>query len=115
MTRRAFPDTLHDLPRTADTAAIPVLSRDIVIAATDGVFDNLFDQQIAELATQHCTATQPGQCAANLAKALVQASHRVGVNPRALSPFAAHARAAGYRNEIGGKLDDASAVVAVVV
>ena len=94
---------------------IPVLPRDVVIAATDGVFDNLFDQQIAELASQHCTAAPPGQCAANLAKVLVQAAHRVGSNPHALSPFAVHARAAGYRNEIGGKLDDASTVVAVVV
>jgi hypothetical protein len=55
----------------------------------------------------------PSACAASLAKAIVTEAHRVGHSSTALSPFAAAARRSGHRYN-GGKLDDATAVVAVV-
>jgi hypothetical protein len=53
-THRTHPNTLHDLPKQAFVTTVPIQPSDIVIAATDGVLDNVFDQKIAQLAQELC-------------------------------------------------------------
>lgn len=93
---------------------VAVRAQDIVVAATDGVLDNVFDAEIAKLAGEHCPpGGEPKACALALAKAIVAAARRVGSSRTAHSPFAAAAAKHNLRYQ-GGKLDDASVVVAVL-
>jgi len=150
--------------------AFPLLGGELLLAATDGVWDNLdegalrgvlsrFDfsacrafarmqrarfaaagvaarealgTPISEggagvpLETRHPVAPEhvsdgaargaERECLAQLramSAAIAFAAHRVGADPRAKTPFAEGARRAGQRFE-GGKLDDATVVVALV-
>ena len=51
----------QDLPENADDYNIELKDGDIVVAATDGVFDNLFQHEILKMITEF-RATLPSQC-----------------------------------------------------
>jgi protein phosphatase PTC7 len=114
-THRQHPNTQHDKPSQADVSTFYLRPRDIVVAATDGVFDNVFEDDIAQMATQHCSSTKDSQACANaLAKAIVRMAQDVGKSPTALAPFGLNALKSMRQLYKGGKLDDATTVVAVV-
>jgi len=89
---------------------VPVQSGDVVVVGTDGLFDNVFDRDVAMIASRALTAgLGPEQCAkqlASLATALAQDQDSV-------SPFAKAAREAGYAYR-GGKADDVTVVVSFI-
>mmetsp|Transcript_68337 Transcript_68337/g.156934 ORF Transcript_68337/g.156934 Transcript_68337/m.156934 type:complete len:357 (+) Transcript_68337:73-1143(+) len=121
-------DTLYE----ADTFQVGVRPGDMVIAGTDGVFDNLFDDEIAALATTFMQQHKPlqlvdkdgrtevmdrrsalNQLASNIAEAARAAA--VGTN---YTPFTYAAAKEGIgengRPLRGGKLDDITVVIAEV-
>mmetsp|Transcript_32375 Transcript_32375/g.62229 ORF Transcript_32375/g.62229 Transcript_32375/m.62229 type:complete len:401 (-) Transcript_32375:339-1541(-) len=99
-----------DTPRDAQCFMVPVQSGDVVVVGTDGLFDNVFDRDVAMIASRALTAgLGPEQCAkqlASLATALAQDQDSV-------SPFAKAAREAGYAYR-GGKADDVTVVVSFI-
>jgi len=88
----------------------PVVPDDVIVAGTDGLFDNLYDREIATLVVQaERTGLKPEVTAHNiatLAQQRAQDRHRQ-------TPFSAAAHDAGYRY-FGGKLDDITVVVSYV-
>jgi protein phosphatase PTC7 len=107
---------------TADELSVLAQAGDVVIAATDGVLDNMFDMQIQLLVAQHAVlgaANQPGavqaavdDLARQIAKAASGIGHREdeeGLN----TPFQTAAAQEGYKF-LGGKLDDVAVVCGVV-
>lgn len=100
-----------DLPSSGQVFAITVTSGDVIVAGTDGLFDNLYDNEIAALVVQAVrTGLQPEAAAGNiamLAQQRAQDRHRQ-------TPFSAAAHDAGFRY-FGGKLDDITVVVAYVI
>mmetsp|Transcript_10668 Transcript_10668/g.25415 ORF Transcript_10668/g.25415 Transcript_10668/m.25415 type:complete len:554 (-) Transcript_10668:49-1710(-) len=80
---------------------------DLIIAATDGLWDNMYEEDVTTLAQNHA---DPTQLAAQLA---IAASIRAQ-DPRYRSPFAVQAQQNGLRHT-GGKLDDISVVAAQAV
>eukprot|EP00455_Lapot_gusevi_P052442 TRINITY_DN7984_c0_g1_i3.p1 TRINITY_DN7984_c0_g1~~TRINITY_DN7984_c0_g1_i3.p1 ORF type:complete len:315 (+),score=57.00 TRINITY_DN7984_c0_g1_i3:72-1016(+) len=114
-TKQAYRGTLFDHPNKADSQTLPLQPRDIVIAATDGLFDNIFDKQIVEI-VQKIVSSQPqldqDQCAQQIADLLSVEAHRVGRQTVGTSPFAVNAMRYRYRF-VGGKLDDVCVVVAL--
>jgi len=81
---------------------------DLVIVGTDGVFDNLFDSDIIELANQHVRGSLEG-----LAEAIGELAYSKSLDQTWVSPFAIGARKAGYQY-VGGKSDDITVVVGMV-
>ncbi|XP_024366809.1 probable protein phosphatase 2C 55 [Physcomitrium patens] len=100
-----------DDPEMAEVYDIKVQKNDVVILGSDGIWDNLFEQQVIEIVDSVHTA---GGGPEILAKQLVTMANKLGQRKQGMSPFAAAAHAAGYTSYFGGKLDDSTAVVAYV-
>eukprot|EP00746_Dinoflagellata_sp_MGD_P000053 gnl/MRDRNA2_/MRDRNA2_100099_c0_seq1.p1 gnl/MRDRNA2_/MRDRNA2_100099_c0~~gnl/MRDRNA2_/MRDRNA2_100099_c0_seq1.p1 ORF type:complete len:483 (+),score=77.56 gnl/MRDRNA2_/MRDRNA2_100099_c0_seq1:60-1508(+) len=107
-----------DTAEDADTFDFPVQHGDLVVAGTDGLFDNVFDHDIAQVATEasrfEITALAATKAASN---ALVKLARKNAVNKFYKSPFAVELeRASDGKVKIqGGKLDDITVVVGKVV
>lgn len=112
-----------DLPCDMQTVEYPVRENDIIITATDGLFDNVFDHEILynlqQQRIRYRTVQNSDQIAiltnfvrdfsASLSYAAFAASQKRDVD----TPFSIAARTAGY-NFVGGKEDDITVLVSVV-
>ncbi|KAF9610302.1 hypothetical protein IFM89_021972 [Coptis chinensis] len=84
---------------------------DVIISASDGLFDNVYDKEIALVVSKSLEATlKPKEIAEHLAVI----AQEVGRSTSMKSPFADAAQAAGYSVNIGGKLDDVTVIVSLV-
>jgi protein phosphatase PTC7 len=118
-TQAAFKGSF-ETPSDADTASIPVLAGDIIILATDGLFDNLELSEIVEEIslwekTDTGTSTQVQTASLEqLAQRLVKKARMFSLDKHRDSPFAILAK----ENDImwgGGMPDDTSIIVGKVV
>jgi protein phosphatase PTC7 len=96
---------IKDTPDKSDTNKIEVKNGDIVVLGTDGLFDNLFADEIVSIVKEHSDVSVMGDT-------LVKKAFERAVS-REDSPFAQGARKAGYFYN-GGKLDDITVIVAKV-
>jgi protein phosphatase PTC7 len=101
---------------------------DVVLAMTDGVIDNLWEHEIADLVftSIHRWETNGGSKGdvdgtggrnggmEEVARNIVAAAKQVALDPYAESPYMEHAIEEGLASE-GGKLDDISVVAALCV
>ena len=119
-----------DTPAVADGADFALQKGDVVVLATDGVFDNMFDRDIGVLASKR------GRTAREIAEKIAKKASQNARNPKYLSPFAKEAYALETKDTpvglvntffssmgvdtdkdnpyIGGKLDDITVVVAKI-
>ncbi|XP_044490314.1 probable protein phosphatase 2C BIPP2C1 isoform X2 [Mangifera indica] len=100
-----------DPSKLAEVHKIDLIEGDVIVTGTDGLFDNLFEQEIALIATR---SLQDGFKAQEIAESLAMRAQEVGKSESARSPFANAAQAAGYIGYNGGKLDDVSIIVSLV-
>ncbi|XP_057505414.1 probable protein phosphatase 2C 55 [Actinidia eriantha] len=99
-----------DLPSSGQVFTIPVAPGDVVIAGTDGLFDNLYNNEVTAVVV-HASRTGLGpqvtaQKIAALARQRAQDKNRQ-------TPFSTAAQDAGFRY-YGGKLDDITVVVSYI-
>jgi len=97
-----------DLPSHAVSVTVNIQPGDLVIVGTDGLWDNLYDDEIVELTTQ-------SQEPMTIAQLIARQAHDTAASKTVISPFAKAARENGYPLATGGKMDDISVVVARVV
>lgn len=97
-----------DMPSHAISVTVNIQPGDLVIVGTDGLWDNLYDDEIVELAT---SASEP----MTIAQLIARQAHETAASKSVISPFAKAARENGYPLATGGKMDDISVVVARVV
>jgi len=97
-----------DMPYHATCVTVNIQPGDLVIVGSDGLFDNLYDDEIVEITSQ---ATEP----MTIAQLIARHAHETACNKSIISPFAKAARENGYPLATGGKLDDISVIVARVV
>jgi len=97
-----------DLPHHAVCVNLNILPGDLLIVGTDGLFDNLYDEEILEIAQR---STEP----TTIAQLIAREAHEVANSKSVVSPFAKSARENGYPLATGGKLDDITVVVARIV
>lgn len=115
-------------PGDAELEAVPVQAGDVIVLGSDGLWDNLWEEQllatVGEETGQGQQVVDGAALAERLALRLAKQAHRQSCNPNFVSPFsverqqrmAAAAAAAGMvLPAAGGKKDDVTAVVAVVV
>ncbi|GAB4816100.1 hypothetical protein N2152v2_003146 [Parachlorella kessleri] len=103
-------DSMADTPHAAQRFTVDVHEGDIIVAATDGLFDNVYPDEAAALVT---ASKKRGDSPDAAAAALAQYARLKAVDPTHLSPFAYGAQQLGYRF-FGGKLDDITVVCAYV-
>ncbi|KAG5625469.1 hypothetical protein H5410_010687 [Solanum commersonii] len=84
---------------------------DIIVTATDALFDNLYDQEIVSIVSRSLEADKSPQ---EIAEILATSVQQVGSSASGRSPFGDAAQAAGYVGYTGGKRDDVAVIVSVV-
>uniref|UniRef100_A0A803MD31 PPM-type phosphatase domain-containing protein n=1 Tax=Chenopodium quinoa TaxID=63459 RepID=A0A803MD31_CHEQI len=84
---------------------------DVIVTATDGLFDNLYDKEIASMVSK---VLEAGMSLQDLAELLATTAAEVGRSKSARSPFADAAKAAGHPGYCGGKLDHVTVIVSLV-
>lgn len=101
---------LGDLPQDAQVFTVPVMPGDVIVAGTDGLFDNLFTHEVAKVVMQAVQAKLGPQ---DIAREIGMLARQRAMDKSWKSPFAAAAQEAGF-SYLGGKLDDISVVVSCV-
>ncbi|VFQ94543.1 unnamed protein product [Cuscuta campestris] len=96
-----------DRPVVAARIKVDVRPGDVIVMATDGLFDNVKDDAVAELVGGG--GGSPGKAAERLANEALKIAKSKDVE----TPFAVEARKAG-RNISGGKYDDITVIVAYI-
>lgn len=106
-----------DSPSDAQLYDFSVKEGDIVVLGSDGVFDNLHDGELIDLVSRaHFPVGKPLEDRVSaLAAAISRAAVCRSQDNEADTPFSKQARQAGFVNQKGGKEDDVSVVVAVLV
>ena len=97
-----------DRPRDGTKLNVALQRGDLVVMASDGVFDNLSDEKVVEV------VQNGNQKPSAIAKRLSDVSRTTSLNRQVVTPYAVQARNFGdpdYSDGIGGKLDDVSCVV----
>lgn len=97
-----------DRPEHASCVVLGVQPGDLIIVGTDGLFDNLFDDEILAISSM-------SQEPATIAQLLARRAFVVGNSKTLISPFAKAARVNGYPLAVGGKLDDITVMVGRIV
>jgi len=102
-------DESPDRPRNGSVLQTPLKKGDLIIAGSDGIFDNLNDDQICEIVSKNNKGS-----ISKVAQQLVSESRKISKDPNAATPYARMAKRnnySGYSMGVGGKLDDISCVV----
>ncbi|KAF0911184.1 hypothetical protein E2562_007962 [Oryza meyeriana var. granulata] len=90
---------------------IDLQAGDAIVTATDGLFDNVYEEEIAAVISKSLEA---GLKPTESAEFLVARAKEVGRSATCRSPFSDAALSVGYLGYSGGKLDDVTVVVSVV-
>ena len=126
-----------DSARDADLFSFNVKEWDVIVAGSDGLFDNVFDEEIASVVeSAYASASDAASAADAAAKALVKVARQHAGDKKYDSPYAREAaksdtdkggapKAVGFFDgfnkmlggggNLGGKMDDITVVVATVV
>ncbi|KAL0422362.1 UNVERIFIED_CONTAM: putative protein phosphatase 2C 71 [Sesamum latifolium] len=84
---------------------------DVIITATDGLLDNLYDQEISSIVVNSLADDKKLE---EIAELLATKAQEIGRSMSGRSPFADDAQAAGFAGYTGGKLDDVAVIVSIV-
>mmetsp|Transcript_11183 Transcript_11183/g.22949 ORF Transcript_11183/g.22949 Transcript_11183/m.22949 type:complete len:666 (+) Transcript_11183:98-2095(+) len=100
-----------DRPKDGTTLQTEIYSGDIIVAGSDGVFDNLSDADVCGI-VESCP---PKAKSAAIAKKIVELSRAVSLDKSAVTPYSTVARGRSgydaYKSGRGGKVDDISCIV----
>ncbi|XP_073153379.1 probable protein phosphatase 2C 55 [Henckelia pumila] len=101
-----------DTPGVAEEIAVPVQTYDVIIAGTDGLFDNVFPEDIEDVVNRFLTEdlNHPDL----VAWALAEVARHISLFQHVCTPFQAAACRTGLKYR-GGKYDDVTVVIAYVV
>ena len=106
--------TLVDDPEDADVYAFNTQEGDIIILATDGVFDNVPLPTLVKQASRVAGYSKDLEIMQESCNLIATTARKLSLDEFALSPFARNAILHGYRDMRGGKEDDITVVMSVV-
>lgn len=107
-------DVLADLPEAADRYEFNVEDGDVIILATDGIFDNVPDHLLVEQVDSLRGFTNDASKVQACANSIALIARSLSRDENFLSPFAKNARASGFKGVMGGKEDDVTVILAAV-
>lgn len=99
-----------DVPSSGQVFKIPVLAGDVIVAGSDGLFDNLYSKEVAGVVGD---AVKDGLSPDDTAKKIAALARVRALDRKHQSPFSKAAQEAGF-TYYGGKLDDLTVVVSYV-
>ncbi|XP_074493191.1 protein phosphatase PTC7 homolog isoform X1 [Sebastes fasciatus] len=102
---------LSDSPDAADSSSFDVQLGDIILTATDGLFDNMPDYMILQELKKLKNSTY--ESVQQTAKSIAEQAHVLAYDPNYMSPFAQFACDNGL-NVRGGKPDDITVLLSIV-
>ncbi|XP_047312166.1 probable protein phosphatase 2C 80 [Impatiens glandulifera] len=102
--------TGSDLPSSGQVFTVPVSVGDIIVAGSDGLFDNLYNEEITEVIVD---AVKAGLDPQGMAQKIAALARKRALDRNRQSPFSVAAQEAGFRY-YGGKLDDTTVLVSYV-
>ncbi|KAF4072164.1 hypothetical protein AMELA_G00260050 [Ameiurus melas] len=102
---------LSDSPEAADSTSFDVQLGDIILTATDGLFDNMPDYMILQELKKLKDTNY--ECIQQTAKSIAEQAHVLAYDPNYMSPFAQFACDNGL-NVRGGKPDDITVLLSIV-
>ncbi|KAM7348392.1 protein phosphatase PTC7 homolog [Cochliomyia hominivorax] len=105
-------NVLSDSPDSADTLSFPVKEGDVILVATDGVFDNVPEKLLLDVLKEVEGVTDPVKLQMT-ANSLALMARSLSFDSEFMSPFAINARRNNI-NATGGKPDDITVVLATV-
>lgn len=105
-------NVLSDSPESADTLSFPVKEGDVILVATDGVFDNVPEKLLLDVLKDVEGVTDPVKLQMT-ANSLALMARSLSFDSEFMSPFAINARRNNI-NATGGKPDDITVVLATV-
>jgi protein phosphatase PTC7 len=100
-----------DKPEDAMLSTMPVYPGDVLVLGSDGLFDNLSDDDILEIVRLHEKVLQEAQQPAAVAQALAFAAFEASIDRDKATPYSEAASAAFDMVYSGGKQDDITVVV----
>jgi protein phosphatase PTC7 len=103
---------IQDSPEKAETTSFGVCEGDIILVATDGLFDNL-PTQLIEKEFSHFGPEVDLNELQRVCNSLALQARRLAFDPEFVSPFAKKAISHGYRCN-GGKPDDITVILSLV-
>lgn len=98
-----------DQPKDGTKLNVELISGDLVIMGSDGIFDNVDDDTLLDIVSKS-SSVKPTP----LAKKICDVSRRASLDKTAPTPYSKQAQRRGdadYRDGLGGKLDDVSCIV----
>ena len=107
---------IADHPRDADQLRVQCRPGDLIITATDGLFDNINDEMILSEVSRLVPADPDDIERKDLdlvARSLAALARRKATDKHVKSPFSLAAQEAGF-NFRGGKVDDITVIVSAV-
>jgi protein phosphatase PTC7 len=104
---------ISDTPQDALAFSFKVRPGDVIITASDGLWDNLRASQIIKKAEERMSLTSDAFCV-DLSKNLVESAAEVSLDTKHNSPFAEKSRGTRNKPYQGGKPDDVTVIVGVV-
>lgn len=100
-----------DMPEDAEVSSFKIELGDIILTATDGLFDNMDDglilQELSGIKDFHYDTLK------STATSIAKQAHELSYDPEYLSPFARQAKENGY-DLTGGKPDDITVLLSMV-
>ena len=103
--------TVSEVTNAAATQSLEMQTGDIVVVGTDGLWDNLYEDQVVGIV--HKEMGENGWTPQGVARELVREARRLGEQDDYESPFCVEGRRHGH-GRLGGKLDDITVMVAAV-
>ncbi|KAK9275731.1 hypothetical protein L1049_022999 [Liquidambar formosana] len=100
-----------DGPSSAQVLKIPVKAGDVIVAGTDGLFDNMFANQIEDIVKM---GVEDGVAPEQMAWAIAEHAYHNSVDAEANTPIMEASFKAG-KPRSGGKIDDITVLVAYIV
>lgn len=103
-----------DLPKRGSKLTFKLQRGDLIFMASDGVFDNLSNKQVADLVTSEIQSKNTAIGLGIIAKRVTELSRKISLDENAPTPYAVLARKfkdPDYASGLGGKVDDTSCVV----
>lgn len=100
----------QDLPSSGQIFTFPVVPGDTVVVGTDGLFDNLYNNEISAVVFE---AVRAGLSPHETARKITAFARQRALDKNRQTPFSTSAQEAGYCY-YGGKLDDVTVVVSYI-
>jgi len=103
-----------DSPEKADVWQMEVQKNDLIVSSTDGMWDNLFVEDVTAVINQQPRLSSGCLNLSHLSHFLARLAHKVAKDPRAQTPFAQEARRQKFKYK-GGKMDDVTVICSQLV